>query len=81
MSQITTKPRIRLTAEAMPQHCLVPPEGAPDCYGDSEASEQGMEERGLGMRQCGVNVGFEFRRSYIPGQEGETGSFCSYESY
>ncbi len=37
MSQITTKPRIRLTAEAMPQHCLVPPERAPDCYGDSEA--------------------------------------------
>ncbi len=37
MSQITTKPRIRLTAEAMPQHCLVAPDSAPDCYGDSEA--------------------------------------------
>jgi hypothetical protein len=30
------KPRIRLRAEVMPSHCLVPPEGAPGCYGDLE---------------------------------------------
>ena len=36
MNEITTKARIRLKAEIMPLHCLVAPEGAPDCYGDAD---------------------------------------------